>query len=99
MKSMWKIKGFEQQIYCPQHRTAQRTTARSSVIHPSSSPSLFPHTLLSSVSRQKNYHNWLRKNTAQEIITVALPESGGLFAGSRLCVAVIIGEILTKSGW
>ena len=28
MKPLWKVKGFEQQTYCPRHRTAQRTTAQ-----------------------------------------------------------------------
>ena len=28
MKPLWKVKGFEQQTYCPRHRTAQRMTAQ-----------------------------------------------------------------------
>ena len=42
MKPLWKVTAFEQQIsktYCSQHRTAQRMTARRSVIHPSFYPS------------------------------------------------------------
>ena len=45
---------------CSQHRTAQRMTACRSVIHTSFSPSLFSHTLLSSVSRQRNCRNYFR---------------------------------------
>ena len=28
MKPLWKVIGFEQQTFCPRHRTAQRTTAQ-----------------------------------------------------------------------
>ena len=41
-KTLWKVTSFEQHIYLkkyPQHSTAQRMTARRSVIHPSFGPS------------------------------------------------------------
>ena len=41
-KTLWKVTSFEQHIYLkkyPQHSTAQRMTARRSVIHPSFCPS------------------------------------------------------------
>ena len=77
MKSLWKVKGFDQQIYCLQHKTAQRVTARHSVIHTSLlllSPLLY-HTLVSSPAWKVPY---FQVKYWQEISMVASPKSRGL---------------------
>ena len=93
MKPSWKVTSFEQQICCPQHRTAQLMTARRNVIHTSFSPSFF--SLLSYPSilcfMPENYHHYSRKilpgNHHGRFTRIRWS-----FAGTRLCIAGILGE-------
>ena len=81
-KTLWKVTAFEQHIYnYPQHMTAQRVTARCSVIHTSSS-------LLSSLFSPLLSHTLYAKKKPKLIQTrkSLWPFSGirGSFAGSWL---------------
>ena len=98
MKPLWKVIGFEQKIFRPQHRTAQRMRARRSVIDRSLlllsslllSFSLPSFSLLSSLipfcplAKKKK----TQIISGQEIIMVIYRNSGS-FAGPQLCVAGI----------
>ena len=70
LKSLWKIKRFEQQIHCPHHKTTHRMTTRRNVIHSSllllsSLVSLLSHPSVPCFTR-KNYLNYFTINAANK---------------------------------